>query len=164
MAALEPGVEAPAFTLNDVDGRARALSEVGAGELLLLVFYHQACPTSRLAVPFVGVMSRALQSEHTRIWGISQDPEEESRAFARDSGLAMPVLLDEPPYRVSEAYGLTNVPTLFLIDDGHKLVKTCVGFSKEDFTDFAAALARGAGVAPPDLFGGHPNLPALRPG
>lgn len=76
----------------------------------------------------------------------------------------MAVLVDEPPYAVSEAYGLSNVPTLFLVGGRRTIVKNCVGFSKRDFTDFADAMADRAGVAAPDLFAGYPSLPDLRPG
>ena len=164
MAAIETGAQAPAFTLTDLDGGARSLSELDAGDLLLLVFYHRACATCRTIAPILGHMSRTLQSPHAKMWGISQQGDDESAAFALEHDFKMPVLIDEPPCVVSEAYGLTNVPTLFLIDGGRTIIKSCVGFSKTDFADFAAALAQKAGVAAPDLFANYRELPEMRPG
>jgi len=164
MAALGKGAQAPSFTLTDIDGNTRPLSELGADDLLILVFYHRACATCRLIAPLLGHMSRTLQSQHAKIWGISQDPDDESAAFALDHAFKMPILIDEPPYAVSEAYGLTTVPTLFLIDGSRTIVRSCVGFSKSDFTDFAAALTQKARVPAPNLFTNYPDLPEIRPG
>jgi peroxiredoxin len=164
MAALGKGARAPAFTLTDIDGETRSFSELGAGDLLLLIFYHRACATCRLIAPLIGHMSRTLQSKHAKVWGISHDPEEESDAFALDHGFKMPVMIDEPPFAVSEAYGLTNVPTLFLIDGSRRIIKSCVGFSKSDFIEIAAALAQKSGIPAPDLFADYNNLPEFRPG
>ncbi len=115
-------------------------------------------------MPFIGAIARAIKSPRARVWGVSEDPEGESRAFARATGLEMPILIDAPPCAVSASYGLTNVPTLFLIGGGHKIIKNCVGFSKADFLEFAATLAQKAEVAVPDIFAGRDDIPELRPG
>ncbi len=165
MAALEPGALAPDFELDDLDGNRRSLEELSAGDLLLLAFYHRACPTCQFAAPAIGAIARAVAGPHAKVWGISEDPEDESAQFAEEKGLRMPILIDEAPYRVSEAYGLTNVPTLFLIDGRRRILKTCVGFSKADFLDIAARLADKAGLKrAPDIFAGYGEVPALKPG
>jgi peroxiredoxin len=164
MAALERGSIAPSFQLPDLDGKSRSLAETRDGDLLLLAFYHSGCPTSHFAMPFIGAIARAIKSPRAKVWGISEDPEGESLAFARELGLEMPILSDAPPCAVSASYGLTNVPTLFLIDGGHRIIKNCVGFSKADFLEFAATLARKAGVMAPDIFDGRDDIPELRPG
>ena len=164
MAALEPGAKAPSFELTDLDGKSRSLKQIGRGDMALLVFYHRACPTCQFAMPFVGAMARAIKSPHAQIWGVSQDEDDESAAFAQDKGLAMPILIDPAPFRVSDAYGLTNVPTLFLIDGSGKIVMNCVGFAKADFSEIAAALAKRAGTKTPDLFAGRDDIAAMKPG
>jgi peroxiredoxin len=164
MAALEPGARAPSFELTDLDGNQRSLERIGRDDLLLVVFYHRACPTCQFAMPFVGAMARAIKSPQVQIWGVSQDDEDESAAFAQDKGLAMPILIDSPPFRVSDAYGLTNVPTLFLVDGSGRVVKNCVGFSKADFLEIAAALAKHAGTKMPGIFAGRDDVPAMKPG
>ena len=167
MPALEPGAHAPDFELLDLDGHPRKLSEIGKSDLLLLAFYHSACPTCRFAMPFVGVMSRELQTSTTKIWGISQDDEDESTIFAREAGLQMPILIDAPAFSTSAAYGVTNVPTLFVIDlklpGSHKIVTNCVGFSRADFDEIARTLAERGDRPIPDLYNGQ-GVPELRPG
>lgn len=165
MAALEPGALAPSFELEDLDGRRRSLRELAAGDLLLLVFYHRACPTCQFSAPAIGAIARIAAGSAVKAWGISQDPEDESAQFAADKGLTMPILIDQPPYKVSAAYGLTNVPTLFVIDGRRRIVKTCVGFAKADFLEIASLLARHRGAEPvPDIFTGYRDVPAIKPG
>ena len=56
-------------------------------------------------------------------------------------GLKFPVLIDDRGYPASNQYGLTNVPTVFLIAPDGKIQVSAVGFSKPDLEDIAAAAA-----------------------
>jgi peroxiredoxin len=160
MPALEIGSTAPSFTLQDLDEKARSLKDLPDGALMLLVFYHSGCPTCQLSMPFIGNLARAVKSAGVVVWGVSQDEEDESQRFAQVKGLQMPVLIDPEPYKVSQAFGLTNVPTLFLIDSRRRIIDQCVGFAKVDFSRIADTVAGHAGVAPPDIYGGQ-QVPAM---
>jgi peroxiredoxin len=160
MPVLEKGATAPDFELTDLNGKTHSLDDLKPGDLLLAVFYHRDCPICQFSMPFVGNIARAVRSERSKVWGISQDDAHDSLEFARDKGLEMPVLVDAAPYPVSGAYGLTNVPTLLLIDSQRRVIDQCVGFSSEDFLRIAHTLADNAGIAPPDVFGGQ-EVPAM---
>jgi peroxiredoxin len=160
MPALEPGTAAPPFRLEDLDGKPHSLDQLRQGDLLLLVFYHSECPTCGLSMPFIGNLARAVKSERMKIWGVSQDGRNETVKFARLKGLEMPILIDADPYPVSQAYGLTNVPTLFLIDAGLTIIDQCVGFTRDDFIRIAKAVAHNAGTPVPDIFAGQ-EVPAM---
>ena len=159
MPALEKGSMAPGFRLEDLDEQPRSLGDLKPGGLLLLVFYHSGCPTCQMAMPFIGNLARAVKSTNVMIWGVSQDEEDESERFAEVKGLEMPVLVDEEPYPVSQAYGLTNVPTLFLIDSERRIIDQSVGFASVDFVRIAQAVAKHAGVKTPDIFAGQTPPP-----
>jgi peroxiredoxin len=160
MAALEPGTVAPPFRLEDLEGKDHSPDQVRQGEMLLLVFYHSECPTCQLSMPFIGNLARAVSSERMKIWGVSQDGRNETIKFARAKGLEMPICVDDDPYPASQDYGLTNVPTLFLIDSARTIVDQCVGFTKTDFVRIAQAVARHAGAPAPDIFAGK-EVPAM---
>lgn len=160
MGALEIGSTAPSFTLQGLDEGTRSLDDLAQGALLLLVFYHSGCPTCQLSMPFVGNLARAVKSGRVLIWGVSQDDEDESQRFAHAKGLEMPVLVDPEPYKVSQVYGLTNIPTLFLIDSRRRIIDQCVGFAKVDFTRIADTVAGHAGISTPDIYGGQ-QVPAM---
>jgi peroxiredoxin len=159
MPALEKGSLAPNFRLEDLDENIRSLDELKKGVLLVLVFYHSGCPTCQFAMPFIGNLARAMKSTNVLIWGVSQDDVDESLRFAQVKGLQMPAMVDSEPYPVSQAYGLTNVPTLFLIDSDRLIVDQSVGFASEDFVRFARTVAQHAGVAAPDIFAGQTPPP-----
>ena len=160
MAALEIGTAAPPFRLEDLDGKTHSLDDISKGEQLLLVFYHSECPTCGLSMPFIGNLARGVRSDRIKIWGVSQDASNETVKFARAKGLEMPIHIDADPYPVSQAYGLTNVPTLFLIDSGGTILDQCVGFTRDDFIRLARAVAKQGGVAAPDIFAGQ-EVPAM---
>jgi peroxiredoxin len=156
MAALEKGSMAPGFQLEDLDEKTRSLDDLESGDLLLLVFYHSGCPTCQMAMPFIGNLARGVKATNVMIWGVSQDEEDESERFAQVKGLSeMPVMVDAEPYPVSQAYGLTNVPTLFLIDSERRIIDQSVGFASVDFVRFAQEVAKHAGIKTPDIFAGQ---------
>ena len=59
----------------------------------------------------------ATASRNVSVIGISQNNARDTQKFMKEFGVTFPVALDDPAnYAVSNAYGLTNVPTLFYID------------------------------------------------
>ena len=105
-------------------------STLPAGELLL-VFFKISCPTCQLTLPF---LERLHQSGRLTIYGVSQDEAGDTRQFARAFGLTFPMLLDSAAahYPASNAYGITNVPSLFLISALRTIEWTLEVFSRSD--------------------------------
>lgn len=164
MAALTPGSSAPDFTLPDADGRPHPLDELLAEGPALLVFFKVTCPTCRLAFPYIEKLHQAY-GDHVRFAGVAQDPPAEATAFARENGnAAFAILSEKPPYATSEAYGLTNVPTLFAVAPDRRIAFSAVGFSKQAFRDLSALLADWADRLIVDLFPTGDAAPDLKPG
>jgi peroxiredoxin len=164
MAPLEKGSRAPEFSLAGTDGRTYSLSHPGEAPTLL-VFFKNSCPTCILAFPFLQRLYDRVRQAPLRFWGISQDSGEETRDFGSRHGAAFPLLPDAPGYPVSNAYHLTSVPTLFLVEPDGKVSRTAVGFSKAELGSLAAEFERRfriPGVAP--LFTASDEVPALKPG
>ena len=78
--------------------------------------------------------------------------------------LSFPALLDEPGYPISNNYGLTNVPTLFLIDSTGKVLVSCVGFVREDLEKIWDTLAQHMPTSPSTLFQSDEVIPSYKPG
>jgi len=162
--ALAAGTRAPEFSLPSVDGTIHRLDHGGA-ETALLVFFKNTCPTCMLAFPYLQRLYERLEGAPLRFWGISQDGPAETEAFGRQFGATFPLLVDGDGYPVSNAYGLTNVPTLFLLEPEGKISRTSTGFFKTDLEGLAAELRnrfRVPGVTP--LFVDADGLPELKPG
>ncbi len=101
---IEPGAEAPAFTLPDQDGRSVALADL-RGRPVVLFFYPKA-GTPGCTAQACGVRDHAREYEEAPavVLGISRDPVERLSAFAAEHALEFPLLCDAD-HAVTEAYG-----------------------------------------------------------
>src|SRR5271166_2906129 len=116
MATLSTGVRAPGFTLQTVQGKPVKLDEALQKGPVVLAFFKVSCPVCQYAFPFLERLYGANQDANVTVLGISQDNQRDTKEFMREYGVTFPVALDDPKkYAVSNAYGLTNVPTLFFI-------------------------------------------------
>jgi hypothetical protein len=74
------------------------------------------------------------------------------------------MLVDERGYPASNEYGLTNVPTLFLIAPDGKIKVSSVGFTKSDLERIASEAARATGTTAGPLFKPGEVVPDHKPG
>lgn len=133
MPALDAGVRAPEFSLHTVDGKVVSLSDELKKGPVLLAFFKVSCPVCQYAFPFYERVYQANRSSGVSFIGVSQDNAKDTKAFMKEFGVTFPVALDDPAnYAVSNAYGLTNVPTLFYIDPSGEIEISSVGWSKAD--------------------------------
>jgi peroxiredoxin len=142
-AMLEAGARAPSFRLKDLRGATVSLEELLSKGPVLLAFYKVSCPVCQLTFPF---LERLAASSSIQITGISQDDLSATEGFNHRFGITLPTLIDQAKenYPASNAFGITNVPTLFLVEpDGH-IASAFSGFSKRDLE----ALGARAGVMP----------------
>jgi peroxiredoxin len=96
--------------------------------------------------------------------GISQDDARSTKQFAKEYGVTFPVLIDEDGYPVSNAYGLTSVPTIFLINTDGSVEVSSAGFDRNDLEAIAARLADRRAMAITPLFRPDEIVPANKPG
>ena len=164
MNPLRAGDKAPPFTLAGIDGAAYSLA--GSGSVpSLLAFFKNTCPTCVLTFPFLQRLYERVQDAPLHFLGISQDSAAQTRVFADQHGITFPLLPDGAAYPVSNEYGLTSVPTMFLVEPDGTLSWTSVGFSRADLEGLAAGFHgrfRIPGVTP--LFVEADDAPAMRPG
>jgi peroxiredoxin len=132
------------------------LENVLAGGPALLAFFKVSCPVCQFTFPF---LERIAQSGTVRVFGVSQDDAKATARFAKEFGVTFPLLLDEQPagYAASNAFGVSTVPTLFLIDAGGVVAFSGEGFVKRDLAD----LGRRAGV---EVFGQDEYVPEWKAG
>ncbi len=155
---------APAFELFDLKGERYRLQEGLARGPLLIAFFKVACPTCQYAFPFVERIHRQFVDPGAQVWGISQDDVESSRGFAERYGVTFPILIDEPPYAASRAYGVRFTPTLFLVDSNGHISLSSDGFSKSDLIEIQKRLAQHYSQTVPPLFRADEKVPEYKPG
>jgi peroxiredoxin len=151
MPALTAGKAAPSFTLSTPDGKSFNLKDVLTRGPVILVFFKVSCPTCQYAMPFYERLFKTYKNRPVMLVGISQNDAKDTTAFAREFGITFPLLLDDTrSYPVSNAYGLTNVPTIFWIDRDGEIQASSVGWSKPDFEQINRRMAE-VGHIPPSL-------------
>jgi peroxiredoxin len=97
-------------------------------------------------------LHRAHKDKATII-GVSQNPKGDTAKFLREYGISFRILLDDPNhYTASNAYGLTNVPSIFLIPPAGEIEVSCVGWSRRDLEEMNRRLAEAAAARPAQLF------------
>ena len=142
MAALGTGIVAPDFTLSTVDGKQVSLHDALAQGPVVLAFFKISCPVCQYAFPFYERLYRAHRGENVTVLGISQNDARDTKSFMREFGVTFPVALDDPArYAVSNAYGLTNVPTVFYVAPSGEIEVSAVGWSKPDLETIHRKLA-----------------------
>lgn len=126
--------------MPDVDGRIRSLDEFLSAGPVLLVLFKVSCPTCQFTLPFL----ERLQGGRIQVIGISQDDAEWTREFNTEFGLTFPTLtdLEATNYPVSNAFGITSVPSLFLVQPDGRISWTSAGFSRQSIEE----LGQVAGV------------------
>lgn len=164
MTSILAGHVAPSFSLRGLNGRLFSLEDALRKGPVVAAFFKVTCPTCQFAFPFLERLHKAYAGDGVTFWGISQDDARDTREFCAEYGVTFPSLLDDEDYPVSNLYGLTNVPTIFLIDAGGAVKVSCVGFSRADFEAIAAHLAARDGRAPTPLFRASEIIPASKAG
>jgi peroxiredoxin len=153
MAALTVGTKAPEFELKALDGKRFVLREELASGPMVLAFFKVGCPTCQYAFPFLERLERAYGHKGVRIIGVSQNDPKQTAAFTKEFGVTFPVVLDDTDkYSVSNAYGLTNVPSIFWIAQDGEIEVSSVGWVKADFESISRKMAEAGKIAPAALF------------
>jgi len=166
MTNIVPGNTAPRFSLKALDGKEVSLGKLLERGPVVAAFFKISCPVCQFTFPFLERIYQRYGGDGATIIGISQDDAKATKDFVKEFGVTFPMLLDEKAkgYVASNAYGLTNVPTIFLIEpDGHAKV-VCIGFDKEGLETIAAALAERKKMPPAVLFRPDESVPAHKPG
>ncbi len=160
MPALPRNARAPDFELTDADGVPFRLHEALAGGPVLLTFFKTDCPTCQYGLPYLDRLARSLEGRPATAIAVSQDTDREGEMFRLEFGYETRQVFDtlESGYEVSDAYGLTNVPTVFLVEPSGRIAHTMVSWSKADVEAIAAKLG-----APAPFRSGESVLP-FRPG
>lgn len=165
MAALTAGTKAPDFSLSAVDGSKFSLQSALQQGPVVTAFFKVSCPVCQYAFPFFEKLHKAYGNQKVTIVGISQDNARDTAAFLKEYGVTFRTLLDDPNgYAVSNAYGLTNVPTLFLIGQDGTIEVSSVGWVKQEVEEVSAKLARAQQTAPRPLFKAGDDVRDFRAG
>ncbi len=161
---IKTGNTAPAFSLEGMDGGKHSLEEIKTKGVGVLAFFKVTCPTCQYTFPFLERIYQKIKATGIPFWGIVQDPMDKARDFARQYGTTFPYLIDDRPYLVSKIYGISIVPTWYLVDGNLKVIASGESWVKKEYVNLATLLAEKTGVEIVGLFSPDENVVELKPG
>ncbi|SRR5436190_19737082 len=165
MPALVVGKKAPDFKLPTMDGKLFSLRDALTRGPVVAAFFKISCPVCQYAFPFVERIYKAYGSKNVPIVGISQNSQKDTALFIKEYDLTFPMLLDDTDsYPVSNAYGLTNVPTIFWIDSDGTIEISSVGWVQQDIAEINQKAAAAGQNSLKPVFLPDESIPAYRPG
>ncbi len=160
LSAGDPVVD---FRLIGVDGAEYDTSRARSEGLLLLVFWKAGCGTCQYTLPFMQRFHDAYAGEGFRIWGVSQENEEDTRAFQQRFGVGFPQLLDTE-LDASDAYHLVAVPGIYLLDRSERILRHAPAFHKEELNAMARIAAERTSRPFVPVVREEDGAPDLKPG
>lgn len=165
MTTLVAGTTAPDFTLPNMDGKQFSLHEALVRGPVVLAFFKASCPICQFAFPFIERIHKAHGKGKVTMVGISQNDRKETGAFVKEYGLTFPILLDNTKtYPVSNAYGLTNVPTVFWIAQDGSIEIASVGWLRKDIEAINLRAAHTGEATLVPVFQPNEDIPEFRAG
>ena len=125
---LETPLPAPDFTLEDMDGEKRSLSDY-RGKVIMLNFWATWCPPCRREIPSMQSIYKDLGKSGFTVLAVNEF-EDPDHVFAYTGQLnvfpTFPILFDRDS-TVSQSYKVKGLPTTVLIDKQGRIVYRAVG-------------------------------------
>jgi peroxiredoxin len=161
---IDTGKTAPSFTLKSLEGQEYDLGTLLQLGPVVVAFFKVSCPVCQFTLPYLQRLADRYAGDGVTFLAVSQDDARDTKSFNREYGVKFPTLLDTQGYPASNAYGLTSVPTIFLIASDGKVLVSEMGFNKGDLEAIADELAERRKLPTIPLFRPDESVPAHRPG
>ncbi len=112
------GIQAPDFTLTDLEGNQISLSDL-RGKTVFLNFWATWCPPCRAEMPEIEAIYQEYKDRDVVVIGVDlREPESTVRQYVQQGGYSWTFVIDTTG-AVARDYGITAIPTsIFLDSDG----------------------------------------------
>jgi len=123
---------APGFSLKDTDGKTTNLEDL-KGKVVLLDFWATWCGPCIQAMPHIQALSDIYNEEDVIILGINTWERDKNKVepFLKEKKISYRILLDSDNEVVNE-YGVSGIPTFFIIDKKGTIRYTYTGFPADE--------------------------------
>jgi len=120
-------VVAPDFSLRDLDGNVRSLASF-RGRVVLLSFWATWCTPCRTEMPMLETLFQTYKDHDFEVVAVASDVPgvEVVQPFVTQLHLSFTTLLDSTG-QVTRLYGVTSLPTTYLLDRAGRLVTVAIG-------------------------------------
>lgn len=125
---LEVGSLAPDWKLLDPDGKEHTLSAL-RGKVVVLDFWATWCGPCRMTMPAIESLHRRFQGKEVAVLGLSAWDQGEPARYMREKGYTYGLLLAADG--VAEKYGVSGLPTIYVIGTDGRVLAAHVGFDEK---------------------------------
>ena len=124
---LRAGMEAPAFTYSDLEGKAVSLKDF-RGKVVFLNVWATWCPTCTWEMPSMEAIYRKYRDQGLVMLGVSIDVlgKDIVAPYMKKYRLTFPALLD-PKGTIKRMYQTTGVPETFIVDRDGRIFRKIIG-------------------------------------
>jgi peroxiredoxin len=130
----QAGALAPAFTLQDLDGKSISLSDFH-GQVVLLNFWAVWCSPCLVEMPMFEARYQSLKDDGLIVLGVNfDDPPEDVRIYGEALELTFPLVLD-PGGVVQDLYRIRGYPSSVIIDGDGVVQVVQVGLMTDEQLD-----------------------------
>ncbi|MDZ4676424.1 MAG: redoxin domain-containing protein [Oligoflexia bacterium] len=151
------------FDLPTSDGKIIKLSDrLKLHSPILIVFYKFDCPTCQFTFKHLPHILNQLGDEH--FLAIAQDAQVETEKFKASYSYQGNIVCDVKPYPVSSKFGITFVPTFFVVEQDLKISNVGEGFDKIIIDNFSKKIALAKSISQFQTFRPAEQVPLLKPG
>ena len=126
-AQVEEGVDAPNFTLKNLEGKEVSLSDF-RGKHVLVNFWATWCGPCKIEMPSLEALYQRFKNKNFVMLAISNDMFGATivKPFVKANKISFPVLLDQR-LKASNAFGVVSLPATFMIDPKGKILGALYG-------------------------------------
>ena len=118
LAEVSVGTKAPDFKLDTLEGKTISLSDF-TDKPTLLVFWATRCPHCRAELPVVEKVYKDLNPKGVNIIGVSLDDNSAKASdFVSSNHISFPIAVAGANGNLLGSYGITVIPTVFVLDKG----------------------------------------------
>jgi len=130
--AVEPGAPAPAFRLPALDSHEQVGLADYRGRVVLVDFWASWCGPCRQSLPLYDQLRAGFPATDFAILAINLDEEAaDAKAFLREHPVKY-TTLQNPQGDIAKAFGLSGMPSSYLIDRDGIVRQRHVGFEPAD--------------------------------
>ena len=130
-ATSEVLIKAEDFTLLDLNNNKVSLSDF-RGKVVVLNFWATWCPPCIAEAPDLVEVSNAYKDKGVQFIGVSDDDVSALEKFVSDYGIEYPILLDGSIDRIMPKWGISAIPTTFILNGNGEIVFKKVGMMSRD--------------------------------